>query len=66
MTDIKRSEVIYTLQIIQKNITMKTQNKPYKVPSVIVHVKKKCSKIEPEQYQSIDEQIVPAKLVLVE
>ena len=45
---------------------MKTQNKPYKVPSVIVHVKKKCSKIEPEQYQSIDEQIVPAKLVLVE
>ena len=46
--------------------TLKTQNKPYKVPSVIVHVKKNCIKIEPEQYQSIDEQIVPAKLVLVE
>ena len=38
-----------------------TGNKFYKVAAVIDHVKQNCSKIESEQYQSINEQIVPAK-----
>ena len=38
-----------------------TENKLYKVAPVIDHVKQNCNKIEPEQYQSMDEQIVPAK-----
>ena len=36
-------------------------NKLYKIATVTDHVKQNCNKIEPEQYQSMDEQIVPAK-----
>ena len=38
-----------------------TGKKLYRVAPVIDHVKQNCNKIEPGQYQSIDEQIVPAK-----
>ena len=38
-----------------------TGNKLYKVAAVIDHIKQNCNKTEPEQYQSINEQIVPAK-----
>ena len=36
-------------------------NRLYKVALVIDHVKKNCNKIETEQYQPTDKQIVPAK-----
>ena len=36
-------------------------NKLYKIATVTDHVKQNCNKTEPEQYQSMDEQIVPAK-----
>ena len=38
-----------------------TRTKLYKVAPFIDHIKKNCNKIEPEQYQSIDEQIAPVK-----
>ena len=54
-------ENIFTSGITEKDLEENKNNKLFKISPFLDDVRKNCLQIEPEQDNSIDEQIIPAK-----
>ena len=55
------SELRRYLHFVDNNAPHDNGDKLFKISPIIEAVRKECMKIEPEEYQSVDEQIIPSK-----
>lgn len=58
---LKRYEKLRQFLHANDNSTIDASNSLYKVEPILSYLRNNCQKLEQEEYQSIDEQIVPAK-----
>ena len=55
------SQLRQFLHIVDNNSDHDSDNKLFKIKPIMEGVRNECIKIEPEQFQSVDEQIIPPK-----